>query len=442
MKRGPSLLWLFALALFSKEIFAQTAEQQSPLLTSSTRIESSAQTTRLTLQDALRLAEESNPALLAAIAGIQAAEGQLTDTRGLLWNNPQVSTDQLRRRAPLPGGIAQTFPEWAVGLSQTFEVAGQQGYRRQAAELDLAATRESVAEIRRRIRAEVELRFTRVLILQNRINIEREALELVENSAAAVRKRVAAGEDSRLDGNLASVEAERGRNQLTLLQEQLIEARSELAASLQLPPASLPEATGSIEVASAGYKLESLLQSGANRPQLRSLDLREQAARNRLQLERASTYPDITIGLTTGRDGPGDTRERFNMLSLSVPLPLFKRNATGIGRATTELTQAQIEKETTARDIQARIRSLWLRLESLQTRVKRFADSVLPRLIENQRLSTASYRAGEIGLLQLLVVNRQLVDARRDYLDALSEFVQTRIVLEQTAGEPASANLK
>ena len=283
MKHGSSMLWFFAMALFSKEILAQNAGQQSPLLTSSARIESPAQT-RLTLQDALRLAEESNPALLAAIAGIQATEGQLTDTRGLLWNNPQVSTDQIRRRAPLPGGIERTFPEWTLGLSQTFEIAGQQGYRRQAAELDLAATRESIAEIRRRVRAEVELRFTRVLILQNRIGIEREALELVENSAAAVRKRVAAGEDSRLDGNLASVEAERGRNQLTLLQEQLIEARSELAASLQLPPASLPEAAGSIEVASAAYKLESLLQSGANRPQLRSLDLREQAARNRLQL--------------------------------------------------------------------------------------------------------------------------------------------------------------
>lgn len=442
MKRGPSVLWFVAMALFSKEILAQAAAQQSPPLTSTTYMESPAQATRLTLEDALRLAEESNPALRAVMAGVQAAEGQLTDTRGLLWNNPQLSTDQLKRRSPLPGGIEQTYPEWALGLSQTFEIAGQQGYRRQAAELDLAATRENIAEVRRRVRAEVELRFTRVLILQNRIDIEREALKLVESSAAAVRKRVAAGEDSRLDGNLASVEAERGRNQLTVLQEQLIEARSELAASLQLPPTNLPEATGSIEVASASYNLDSLLENGANRPQLRALDLREQAARSRLKLERASTYPDITVGLTTGRDGPGDARERFNMLSLSVPLPLFKRNAAGIGRATTELTQSQIEKETATRDIQAQIRALWLRLESLRTRVKRLSDSVLPRLNDNQRLSTASYRAGEIGLLQLLVVNRQLVDARRDYLDALAEFVQTRIVLEQTAGGPTNVVAK
>lgn len=397
---------------------------------------------RLTLDQAWRIAEQANPLLRAAEANMQTVEGQLTDTRGLLWNNPQIATDQLRRRAPLPSGTTQTFPEWTLGLSQTFEIAGQQGYRRRAAELDLDATRESIAEIRRRVRAEVELRFARVLTLQQRIDIEREALKLVEDAATAVKKRVAAGEDSRLDGNLASVEAERSQNQLTVLNEQLIDARSELAALLQLPPTNFPEVSGIIEVTSAGYTLESLLATAADRAYLRSLDYRERAAQNRLDLERASVYPDVTVGLTTGRDGPGDARERFNMLSLSVPLPLFKRNAGGIGRARTELSQVQIEKEAATRDIQAQVRTLWLRLNSLRTRVTRLSDSVLPKLNENQRLSTASYRAGEIGLLQLLVVNRQLLDARRDYLDALAEFVQARIALEQAAGGSANAGVK
>lgn len=391
-------------------------------------------TDRLTLDEAWYLAEQANPALRAAEATLPAAEGQLKDTAGLLWDNPQISTDLIRRRAPQAGLPDQTFPEWNIGLAQAFELAGQRGYRRQAAQLDLAAARESIAEIRRQIRAEVELRFTRVLALQKRIDLERDALKLIEDAAAAVKKRVNAGEDSRLDGNLASVEAERGRNQLTLLQEQLIQARADLAALLQLPPTSLPEAVGAFEVNQASYTLEYLLSSASNRPQLRALELREQAARSKLSLERASAYPDITVGLTAGREGPGDARQRLTILSVSIPLPLFKRNATGIGRATSGLTQAQIEKDAVARDTLAQVRALWQRLDSLRARVKRLSDSVLPSLDENQRLSTVSYRAGEIGLLQLLVVNRQLLDARRDYLDAVTEFIQTRIVLEQTAG--------
>lgn len=438
MKRGPSLLWLFALALFSKSTLAQVPPQGTPPAATSQDIAPSAARTALTLEEAWRLAEQSNPALLAKTAEVAAAEGQLSDTRGLLWNNPQVSTDQARRRAPFPDGTTQTFPEWNLGFSQTFEIAGQQGYRRKAAESNLAATKESIAEIRRRIRTEVELLFSRVLAIQNRINIEREALQLVEDAAMAVRKRVAAGEDSRLDGNLATVEAERSRNQLTALQEQLIDARAELAALLQLPPADFPEVRGDIRNAAPSYTLATLLSNATNHPRLRSLELRESAARHRLDLERASVYPDITVGLTTGRDGPGSGREQYNMLSLSAPLPLFKRNSTGIGRAATELQQSRIEKEAAARDIPAQIRALWLRMNSLRARADRLAGSVLPSLNENQRLSTASYRAGEIGLLQLLVVNRQLVDARRDYLDATAEFVQTRIALEQAAGWPVT----
>ena len=67
-------------------------------------------------------------------------------------------------------------------------------------------------------------------------------------------------------------------------------------------------------------------------------------------------------------------------------------------------------------------------------RVSRLTESVLPSLEENQRLSTVSFRSGEIGLLQLLLVNRQLLDGRRDYLDAVAEFSQTRIALEEAAG--------
>lgn len=391
----------------------------------------------LTLDDAWRLATAANPTLHSAEASLDAAEGQLRDASSLLYHNPQLSTDQTRRRASATGQPDIRFHEQAIGLSQSFEIAGQAGHRREAATQDLAATRESIEEVRRQIRAEVEQRFTRVLILQRRIDTEREALAAVEEAAGAVRKRVAAGEDSRLDGNLATVEAERGRNQLAALAEQLLSARAELAATLQLPATSLPEVVGVLGATMPAYKLDSLLTTADGRPQLRALGHREAAARSRLDLERAAVFPDVTVGLTTGREAPYDAREQFTRLSVSVPLPLFRRNASGIGKAATELSQSQIERQSTIRDVKAQVHALWQRLDSLQARVRRLSESVLPALNENRRLSTTAYRAGEIGLLQLLLVNRQLLDARRDYLDAVGEFVQTRIALELAAGWPA-----
>ena len=83
-------------------------------------------------------------------------------------------------------------------------------------------------------------------------------------------------------------------------------------------------------------------------PRQRALAAREDAARARIGVERASRYPDVTVGLNVGREGPADGRERVTTLTLSVPLPLFKRNDAAIGQAMSDATQAEIERAAAA----------------------------------------------------------------------------------------------
>lgn len=393
----------------------------------------------ITLEQAWRRAESASTAIQSAKANLDAAQGALADARALLWNNPEVRGETISRDVPQPGTSGETYREWAVGVQQAFETGGQQGYRREAASKELAALQSTLDETRQQVRGEVEQRFVKVLGLQERIATEDDALRMVSSAASTVTKRVAAGEDSRLDGNLAVVEAARVSNQIAALREQLIDARTELAVALQFPPGSLPEAVGDLMPAATVYTLEQLLASAAERPQLRALDLREQAARGRLDVERASVYPDVTLGIGAGREGPSSARESLVVFTVSVPLPLFRRNASGIGKATTELTQAQIDRQAASRDVPALVRSLWTKVESLRVRVKRLEEFAVARLDENQRLSAKAYAAGEIGLLQLLTVNRQLVDGRRDVLEARSELRLATIALETAAGWQSSA---
>lgn len=389
----------------------------------------------LTLERAWQFAEQANPAIKAAQANLAGAEGQLTDARGLLWNNPQIAAERSRRRVPEPGLGDELQREWRAELSQTLEIAGQQGHRRGAAEQDLSALKATLEEARRQVRAEVERKFVRVLGLQTRAETEAELVGVIEDAAAAARKRFEAGEDTKLDANLAEVELARAENQLAAAREQLIDARAELAATLQLPPETLPEAQGALASGAAlPYTLEQLLAAAAGRPRLRALEHQEQAARSRLGLERAAAYPDVTVGLFAGREGPGEARERISGLSISLPLPLFRRNSAGIGSATTELTRTQIERQAAARDTRATVLALWQRLDSLRGRVERLEDLVLQRLRDNQRLSTAAYRAGEINLTQLLLAARQVLDTRREALEATTDLALTRVELEQAAG--------
>ena len=391
----------------------------------------SAQT--LTLEEAWRIAEEANPALKSARANRYSLEGQKAQNDALLFNNPTLGFDPTRRVVPQAGGPDMRFREWGAALSQTFEIAGQQGHRRDASRHDLGAFDASLDEARRQLRAEVEEKFVRVLTLQRRITLETENLKLVDSAAAAMGKRVAAGEASRLEGNLASVEAERTRNQIGLLSENLTAARADLAALLQLPAAHLPVASGDI-AKTAEYDRGKLLEAASRRPQFAALQGREQAARSRLELERASAYPDVTLGVTAGREGPPEFRENVVGLAISVPLPLFRRNQAGIGKAMTELTQAQVERQAAERDVVAGVIAQLARVEQLRERTIRLRKSVLPPLEENLRLSQSAFREGEIGLTELLLINRQVLDGRRDALEAETELRLAQIALERAAG--------
>lgn len=388
----------------------------------------------LTLAEALRLAETASPAVRAREAQLAAAEGSRREAASLLFNNPELSVERRRRRATAPDGSAS---EWGLGIAQPIEIGGQQARRREAASAALEALRAEIEDARRQARAEASLRFHAVLAAQRRLRLEQRSVELFDSTAQAVAKRRSAGEDTRLDANVALIEAERARNALAVSQEQLQDAKAELATALQLPPSAVPEVIGELGVPSGAplpYGLDQLLASAQALPKQRALAAREDAARARVGVERSSRYPDVTVGLNVGREGAGDGRERVTTLTLSVPLPLFKRNDAAIGQALSDATQAEIERAAATRDGQAQVRRLWSRLDSQRQRVARLQRAMVAASVDNQQLAAKSRQAGQIGLLDQLLVNRQALDAERDLNDALAELHITRIELENAAG--------
>ncbi|WP_127997694.1 TolC family protein [Piscinibacter defluvii] len=388
----------------------------------------------LTLTEALRLAEAASPAVRAREAQLVAAEGSRREAASLLFNNPELSVERTRRSAATPDGNAR---EWGLGIAQPIEIGGQQARRREAASASLEALRAEIEDARRQARAEASLRFHAVLAAQRRVRLEQRSVELFDGTAQAVARRRSAGEDTRLDANVALIEAERARNALAVSQEHLQDTKADLATALQLPPSAVPEVIGDLGVPNGAplpYGLDQLLASAQALPRQRALAAREDAARARVGVERASRYPDVTVGLNVGREGPADGRERVTTLTLSVPLPLFKRNDAAIGQAMSDATQAEIERAAATRDGQAQVRRLWSRLDSQRERVARLQRAMVAASADNQQLAAKSRQAGQIGLLDQLLVNRQALDAERDLNDALAEFHTTRIELENAAG--------
>lgn len=408
----------FVLAAASAHADVQTAESTDPL----------------TLAEVRRIAETVSPAVRSSEARLIGAEGARREAASFFFNNPELSADRTRRRAPAQDGIAS---EWGLGISQSFEIGGQQQRRREEAMASLESLRAEIEDARRQARAEASMRFQAVLSAQRSLQLEQRSVELFDSTLMAVTRRRRAGEDTRLDANVALIEAERAINALAVSRERLQGARAELAAVLQLPPSVLPDVIGELEVPSElalPYDLEQLLASARASPKLSALAARKNAARARVALEHASRYPDVTIGMRTGRDGLSDSRERTTTLSLAVPLPLFRRNEAAIGQALTEEAQAETDIAVVMRDRQAEVLQFWKRLDSQRLRVARLQRAMVAASTENRQLAAKSRQAGQIGLLDQLLINRQALDAERDLNEALAEFHTTRIELENAAG--------
>lgn len=388
----------------------------------------------LTLSEAWRMAEANSVVLKSARSAVIAAEGSADDTNGLLWNNPEITADRARRQSPQPDLTVPTYREWGAGFTQTLEVAGQQGHRRESARQVLAAARYAASAAERDLYAEVERRFVQVLVLDARLANEREAVALVESTASFAGKRVAAGEDDKLDGNVALIDAARARNQLSVLTDQLQDAKVQLAEILQWPRESLPNPVGELDAPAQSAPLSDLLATARERAIVKSLYAREAAANSKLSLERAARFPDITVGLNVSREGPEQFRERVTTLTVTVPLPLFKRNAGNVGQAKADQLRAQADREAGEREVEVSVRSLWQRVQNLERRMATLRETVLPALEENQRLSQKALREGELGLAQQVLINRQLLDGRRDLLDAAADLRLSRVALAHAAG--------
>lgn len=394
----------------------------------------------LTLTEVMRLADTGNATVRSREAQLAAAEGARREAAAPFFNNPELNGEATRRRAP-----DGTAGEWKAGIAQSFEIGGQQGRRREAAAAALDALRAEIDDSRRQARSDAATRFYAVLAAQRRLQVEQRSVELFERTAQAVARRRAAGEDTRLDANVALIEAERARNALARAGEQLIDARVDLATVLQLPTATMPDVAGDLAEPPTSvlpYSLDRLQAGARELPRQRGLAARQDAAQARLALARAGRYPDVTVGVQVGREGLSSARERLTTLALSLPLPIFKRNDAAIGEALTALNQAEIDRTVGMRDAQAQVQRLWSRLESQRARVQRLQQTMLPAATDNQQLAARSRQAGQIGLLEQLIVNRQALDAERDLIDALADFHATRIEIESATAWPQEGSTR
>jgi cobalt-zinc-cadmium efflux system outer membrane protein len=232
---------------------------------------------------------------------------------------------------------------------------------------------------------------------------------LVNYTSNRVREGAAAEVD------LLRLQVERGRADVTLAMAKIDLGRelSELSAITGLQADSVRTDFTSSTNNSGGESrsVDSLIAIALyNRADLAAAAARVSAAESGVSIERRAFVRDLdaVVGVMK-MEGT-----RSLMAGVTVPLPLFDRNAGEIQRARAEQNAAEFDREVVRRRIVSEIRNAYAATTSLDSALRKTRDLV-SRAEESRRISEAAYREGAIPLSQVIDAARALADARQSY---------------------------
>lgn len=376
----------------------------------------------LTRSDVLTRARERAPDIVSARLAVEEARGRLAGAATRVQSNPEIDVALGNRH-----GTGARSTDFEFGVGQTFEPTSRRTARLAAAN---AAIDGGMADIERVTGLAVRdalAAYYRVLHANERIALLSTTLELTEAVYASADRRYRAGDIAVLDVNIARASVARVRAEREAAAATKTAALGELKQLLRMEGDF--DVAGSLEISSP-FDLNAALQSAAARPELRSLEAGIQEVEADIRLSLTYTKPEYGLDARYSREG-GD---RIVLGGLKIALPVFSRGQEQRAVSTARAVRLRSDLEATRDRIQIEVRAAFDTFNRRQAAVRILEAGVLPGLEENVQLATRSFDVGQIGLTELLLIRREILDTRFQYLDALLEAALARTDLDASAG--------
>jgi cobalt-zinc-cadmium efflux system outer membrane protein len=384
------------------------------------------ETVDLTLDQAVAEALGRNPSLAVERREIDIAKG-IRRQAGIYPFNPELEGEggAGRARDRLDSDVRRGIDAVSVGVSQTIWLQGQRGIRVRGADAGLLRATRGVQDAERQVVAEVLRTYGELLVSQQRLGLAHEILAVTHQVRDAAQKLFDADAVPQLDVLRADVEVEKAENRAVTEERGLATARRELALLIGRPVAELLRAVAaSPALPRPPGDLETLRdQALVARPDLNATLASVDAAKAEVDLVRAERFlPELKVGVKyeTGREL--DSIGQRGLLTLTVPLPLFNRREGDLERARAEVAKQQAQVELARRRIEKEISVARQQVDASGLIVDRYVRSILPQQEQNFGLLREAYAIGEIRITDIFVGQREFIESREAYLDAVSAF--------------------
>lgn len=363
----------------------------------------------LTLTRLEELADQYNPILPRDRAQVEAARGQATQAG--MWNNPRFDTNNPQvfngRTTLLNAGFQQEIP-----------VMGKK-------RLDQAAANENAHQVeftyiqdRVQVFTAIRQQFYQVLADQRRIQVLTEMVDVLRRSYETGVKKRQAGESSEADVLLLRIDLQRAEANLLSTRALLEGDRKQLGALVGLPALVNGEVVGELAGDFPVFDEEALqryVTTGNTQVQI----ARAAIAQAKLQLRRAEVepFPNPYMGPAYQYGTlPGAEQFWFN---IQFDIPVLNRNQGGIRAAHGNLRAAEENLASIQLNLLNQSANLLSQYRAARQIVRKFETEILPNTRELLRYAQAGYGKGLTDFATFLQVQRSVVQANSDYVDAL-----------------------
>jgi len=383
-----------------------------------------AQSLSLTESEALARLSVDSPRVRAIRAGIAVARVEVLEAGR--WPNPRVT---FNREAV--AGITENM----VMFGQLLPITGRRGLEVDAATAMVAATSSRSDDEIRRLRADVRLAFADLVAAQTRERELTAALGRVRELASVLGRREAAGDAAGFDRlrverealeidadrAAAGVDRVRAQGMLASFFADLPDPSRLMAVDVSTPPLPPPSLDALIERAET-IRGDFL----ALRKEIDAAQFARSAADRRMIPE-----PEIVAGTKSSTANGGD---RGSVVMIHASIPLFDR--AGPEHALADAKRAQAEARLSAFRITVRGQITAQRAVVLERRTAadQYRAGAIPSADQIERIAQISYDAGERGILELLDAYRSVGIARIRQASLDAAVRQAEIELEFVSG--------
>ena len=384
---------------------------------------------RLSRQEAIDEGLVRNYGLIAAREQVEQARAQVVVAAA--FPDPSFAADVTGETSPLNLRSAAGNDQ---GVAVTIPFPGKIGLRRAVATSDLRAAELNLIQLRQQVASQVAQAYDAILVAQRHRDDLLKSKEFAEDFLKKTQARFMAGTVAKVDVVKAQVDVAQAENDLIANERAAATARASLNRLLGRLGGAPLELTDSLEIPSSLAAVESLEKlAESSRPELQSLVNQLEGARAATRLAGKFWAPDISLTLTRNAD-QGSPSAFTSGISFGIPI-LFWQHQRG------EIAVARHrEAELTANisDIRAQIsldvQSAFANASIALRQAIFIRDQLLPEANEVYRIASASYGLGGSSALDLLDAKRTLLDAERQYADALGAANDAEAALELAIG--------